>query len=219
MPSDQNEKNKFAATLLDAATHLSLIRAATKLSKHPSDLVEKYIRWGIDRETEEMDDPPPMLRIFNAIQKLKADDIIFSQLKFFAYRIKEGHGDNQSQYEELEVLCEAAGYTIDSVMKDEANRVGAPIMITDSSTGVTAAMAWLRQNLGREDELPAKAVENMAALDGFSSNVLSDAKRNLGIMSKRRSNNWVWLWPDSVRVEEEEEEHDVIYRSPENKRV
>lgn len=187
--ADANERKRWVYTELDEDTHRTLYRASTAKGQHPSDVIEQYIVQGLTQDAE-ADETSLDLRVFAAVQETRRRDRLLAQLKQVAWACVQGTEDEQT-YDLLSALCEEAGVTVDTMIEEVRGYKEAPLTSYDDGRGLVSAMGWLQKML-REREYPTTVILNIGQQQGFSKNILNDAKRRIGAKSVKKGKNWAW---------------------------
>jgi len=135
-------------------------------------------------------------RLFLGVQKAKRRQEIRIQLRRIAWQnLQEG---DEEAMDNLALLCDEAGVSTEAVI-DEARQHNAPPMVYDGGK-LAEAIEFLHEIGQAARELPTTEVMGTGADRGLSSFVLKQAKKEIGIISKRRPKNWVWVWPETNRT-------------------
>lgn len=196
MPADPSERTKWIYAQVDEDTHRALCRRATETGFHPSELIERYVILGLTSEAEELkksgSEMSIDLRVFEAIQHLRRGERIKTQLQQIAFQHLQKPGEETADL--LNILCDEAGLTVEEVLAEARDAIEVPLTY-DDGRGVASAMMWLKGYLTPEEEFAVRAIEVVAEIQGFSKAVLKEAKRRLGVVSRRKAHNWVWVLP------------------------
>jgi hypothetical protein len=160
-------------------------------------LIERYVTLGLIKEAEELkktgSELSVDLRVFNALQNLRRNERIKVQLQQIAFQHLQSPSEETADL--LNTLCEEANMTVEEVLAEARDATEVPLTY-DDGRGVASAMGWLKGYLTPEEEFAVRAVEVVAEMQGFSKAVLKEAKRRLGVISKRKAHNWVWVLPE-----------------------
>ena len=196
MAVDPSDRTKWIYAQVDEDTHRALCRRATETGFHPSELIDRYVTLGLMQDAEELrksgTEMSVDLRVFNALQDLRRGERIKVQLQQIAYQHLQKPSEETADL--LNVLCEEAGLTVEEVISEARDATEVPLTY-DDGRGVASAMSWLKSYLTPEEELAVRAIEVVAEIQGFSKAVLKEAKRRLGVVSRRKAHNWVWVLP------------------------
>lgn len=181
--------DKFIACGLDEDVYAALMRYATFTGKHPSRLLEEWVIAALEAaETDVFLAVPIEVKVFNTLQKQRATSRLRSQLVQIAMEHSESPSEESA--DRLQELCKEAGVSMEAILKESMDSTLVPLRDDDSS--VAKAIAWLVKTLAEGQEYPVSELMELASKDGLSATQLKDAKRQLGIVSARKSHQWIW---------------------------
>jgi hypothetical protein len=192
--SDNTPSKKFVSCFLDEDTHRNLVRLATLLGAHPSDLVEQYITRGLLQDAKDLEEfVSPDLKVYAGMQEMRRRARVRAQLVNIAFEHNQNPTEESADL--LNRLCVLVGIPVEDIIRDSEETLLVPV-VNDDGHGVQSAMAWLARLVEPDQEYSVSAVTDMGAVRGFTPYVIKAAKSNLGLVSSRRSDGWIWKRPE-----------------------
>lgn len=198
--SGDEVKRMWVGGQLDEVIHTSLLRVATKMGRHPSNVVElavetyivNYVRERVDKG-EEIDDK--ILVTALAIENRERENQI-SQLKQIAY--SHMRTPTEEGAERLESACNAAGIPVEILMEEINDNEHIRELIAENGS-MTNAELWLMEHMEPGKRYPMRDIVKLGEQSGFKEWALKTAKINIGVESKRESQMWVWIMPEKIQ--------------------
>lgn len=201
------DKKKFVASALDEQTHAALMRMATSLGMHPSDLIEQYIQRGIQEDLEGSifkEDTTLPLQIHRMWMRVREAQNLRFQLRGIARALVASTDD--LLLDQFVALCSAAGCTPTEIMEEaqnDASLVGSNIEL--DPTPVQEACDFLREVLANGVEMPSTELSRLAAQRGISESALKAARSKLQVVASNCGRQWKVRLPiafsSSVKIE------------------
>jgi len=192
------DPKKYGNFFLDPFIFVSFLRRAAKLGIHPTDLASE---WVVERLTQELVEekyegllPADKMFIINARHEERV--AMNAQLKRLAFTALNSPAEED--HELFMAACEAMNVSPHDISREVSNYREAPGSGSGKLTVVAKAMEWLAMLVPIGSEKSAQDILAAGDEAGYSKNILENAKRKLGMTSERRSNNWVWMWPDQA---------------------
>lgn len=193
--NEYEERKKVVYVELEPGTHRQLQDLASSLGIRISEAGGMCVERDLVRRAQ-LDPASLESRLFLGVQKAKRRQEIRMQLRRIAWQNLQE--EDEEAMDNLALLCDEAGIPT-SVVIDEARQHDVPPMVYDNSK-LAEAIEFLHE-IGRAvRELPTTEVMSTGAERDLSSSILKEAKKSLGITSKRRPKNWVWIWPETTRT-------------------
>lgn len=189
-----NVGKMYLVVRIDASKHNLLGRRASELGLHLTKLAEEYVDRGLEQDAEESRGELSLdLRMFAAVRKSEQREMMRGRLRRLAWEYLQE--DSEESHGVLVSFCEEAGVDTVEIVEETRKVGGAWLLASGGGERVSSATDWLIE-MGRQNmEYPAETVFEAGSERGFSKFVLNQAKKKLGIMSKRVSRCWMWQWP------------------------
>jgi len=189
-----DERRKWTGAQIDEATWNELRSAAVYHGIRPEGLVEQAIIAWIEQDKEDRKTPPAHLRIYVrhlAVRRKRQERAMLCDI---GAEILEG--DDREEYDKFITLCEESGYSPEVVIADIKMQRSSPIVVQDNGRGLGSATIWLQDMFKQQQTYPSNVIVVKGHKAGFSKPTLNAAKRQLGILSIRKSSHWIWAHPD-----------------------
>jgi hypothetical protein len=166
---------------------------ATQKGLHPAKVIEQFIVDGIalSAEMEEFSSSVD-IQVYAGVYEVRRRARIRSQLVQIAFEHQQNPTEESA--DALRSLCELADVAVEEIIEESEDAALVPI-IQDNGHGVASAVRWLKQVIEDGNEYPVTYLLELAYQAGFSQATIKSAKQTLGIVSRRKSNCWVWLRP------------------------
>lgn len=192
---DLEERKKVVYIELSPESHRVLCDLATSLGIRIAEVGAQCIDSDLARRAR-LNPNSLEARLFAETQDARRREGVRSQLRRIAWGYLKD--ENEQGFDKLAALCDEAGVSIEETLS-EAQQHKTPPMLYGG--GKLAEAVEFLHELGRAvGELPSTEIIDTGAGRGLSSFVLKQAKKEIGITSKRRPQNWVWVWPNSDRI-------------------
>lgn len=193
-------EKRWVGTYVDEGTHDAIRNLATYRGTHPTTVLADLIERGLAEVAEEKG-MPDELKLYALAYKADQDQVIEQQLERIAWLATKKQ--DEELVDKLEALCSYHGYSIDDIMDKASNYKQPPIIVGKNSTGKQAAKRWLQDRFTEQQEWSVRHIrDELGEKAGFSRVMLNRAKRELGVVSERKSLNWVWVLPEDEQLKE-----------------
>ena len=195
------ENKRYVGAQIEDDDYHALIKMATVTGRHPSKLIEEYIKRGIAMDVEMYSDGnmPMELQVYYTLEKTKKAISMQTMLKQIANVLIKTNDEDLA--DELLRLCKETNTSYDNLIEQaqQGNIVGTNITVEDSSSTANAK-AFLLSVMKPDQEISANDLYDLGKQEGFSKAILRDAKNQLGIQAVRKQKNWVWILPISLSI-------------------
>jgi len=193
--NEYEERKKVVYVELEPGTHRQLQDLASSLGIRISEAGGMCVEQDLVRRAR-LDPGSLESRLFLGVQKAKRRQEIRMQLRRIAWQSLQE--EDEEAMDSLALLCDEVGIPTDMII-DEARQHDATPMVYDSSK-LSEAIEFLHEIGHTVRELPTTEVYSTGADRDLSSSILKQAKKSLGITSKRRPMHWAWVWPEINRT-------------------
>ena len=193
--NEYEERKKVVYVELEPGTHRQLQDLASSLGIRISEAGGMCVEGDLARRVR-LDPKTLDARLFLGVQEAKRRQEIRAQLRRIAWQNLQE--EDEEAMDNLALLCDEAGVSTEVVI-NEARQHSTPPMVYDSGK-LAEAIEFLHEIGQATRELPTTEVMDTGADRGLSSFILKQAKKEIGIISKRHPKNWVWVWPEAGRT-------------------
>lgn len=196
MSGKNEEKSFWVWAQLDEDVHTALLEISTETGKHPKVLieiaVEDYIlQWTASRKEKGLL-IPGKVELEAIVIEERRRQVLFNQIKQLAYHHSDTPTDESA--ERLARACELAGVSVELILEQVSNKPIGVDMMTEGSTLNTAEL-YLINTMTPGEIYQSTEIITAGENRGIKKYLINEAKRKLGIRSRRESGSWVWILP------------------------
>jgi len=194
-----NDKKRIVYGAVDEDTHTSLAIIATANGEKIFNIINDAIVDYIQKETDKMGQGAPIdLKIYRSVQQARLVDRRRNQLVQIAW----AHSNNPTEESAdlLNELCNEADFPVEDIIAEIESSPMIPLG-SDDGTGKFSAMRWLINFLPPGRPIKTKVIHAKGKEYNFSAGTLNAAKRELGIISKKPADYWVWIREAPIEIE------------------
>lgn len=206
-PSGKDDRTFWVWSQLDEALHTALLEVSTATGKHPRALIEiaieEYIvRWTSERSAKGLSVSPHVQ--FEVIMlEDRTRQIRLNQLKQLAFNHVEHPTDDSA--EQLASACDLAGISVESILQQVSNKPHVVELMGENGS-LNSVEMFLAMHIEPGNMYSASDVIAAGEKKGFKKYLINEAKRKLGIQSRKEGSAWLWFIPEKKKGEQQEEE-------------
>lgn len=190
---DQQSK-KWVWIRIDELYHTALMRISSMTGRHPSDLSEEAVILFINDWARKNNSGDPIILAAKALQDNRDRLLVIQGIR--ALIVSQMDTPSEDTMETIIDLCASIGVDHTKLFEEmSANKILAAISRVDGNM-ISPVVKFLLENIPENDEIPVKALKEMAREHGIAESALNRTKQSMHIESKRRTHGWVWMWPE-----------------------
>jgi hypothetical protein len=179
---------------MDDYLHNSVVRYASELGRHPTDVAAELIAEGLKAIFRQKRNPGIGGRIFVALRQAKERDMTRVRLQQIA--VAALRAQDEEALDEFAQLCQDAGVSHEEIISDAKRLENIPIEF-DAEDGVSSCMMFVYEML-KEGPVPSTVAQARAEGAGFSRRTIQAARRGLNVKASRGSSCWIWQMPEGL---------------------
>lgn len=199
------DERKYIQVSIPESTFTALLRMASMLGDHPSDLGGKYIERGLAEAVKSVVNPlleqdDPELLVWLAFYRARKKSQSRGQLRQIARHIIQS-GMDEDEMENFKSLCEGMEVTPQEIFQEaqaEEAIVGGFVSLDQGP--VLEARNFLLEILSGGKEIPSTRLEALARQRGISKSSLKAARAQLRVVSTNAGKQWTCSLPLSMQI-------------------
>lgn len=211
MAKKEEGKKYWVWGQLEEEQHTALLELSTVTGKHPRQLVEMAVELLITTLAAERKEKGLFVPASVRLEALAAEDrttqLRINQVKTLAYNHVQNPTDETA--ERLAEACDLAGVSVEAIL-EQVSANGHIVEIFSEGKTLTSVESFLVEFIKPGKHYSASEVIAAGEARGFKHYLIKEAKRKLGITSKRDKAGWLWSFPAKEKPSSHEDEERVF---------
>lgn len=196
MSAKDEGKTFWVWAQIEESVHTTLLELSTATGKHPRTILEialeDYIVNWVAAHKSKGDSVPRDVELESIFLEDRKSQVYINHVKQLAY----GHIDKPTDdsAERLARACELAGISVESIIEEVSSKPHMGDIIADGGT-LNMAEMYLLDVMQPGQPYQSREIISYGEAKGIKKYLITEAKRKLGIVSRRDSGSWVWILP------------------------